>query len=111
TFIFSPYAYAENLRAGLGLGVQYTVTVHQKDTWENPIVDPTIPVDLKDTQGLSYWGSDYFTLNVFYDFGKEKLCRSFDPIISFRWDIPVMFSPTKNSAKTNRVSVGIEFVF
>lgn len=112
TFVFSPYVSIENLRQGLGLGVQYCLTAHSEDKWRDARSNSAaVPVDLCGIDERSAWGSDYFSLNVFYDFGKEKITRSFDPILSFRWDVPAMLFVSKRFSKTHRVSVGVEFAF
>jgi hypothetical protein len=111
TFIFSPYIVLENLRKGMGASVQYHLTKHWKDSWSDTRSNKAIPVDLKQVNKLSEWASDYFTLNVFYDFGKTKMTRSFDPIISFRWDVPAMLFVSSYIPKSHRLSFGIEFAF
>ncbi len=111
TFIFSPYFILENLRKGLGIGLYYTLTSHREDKWTDQRSNKTVPVDLKQVINLSSWGSDYVTLNVFYDFGKDKVKRSIDPIISFRWDIPATFFVTSRVVRTHEVALGIEFAF
>jgi len=111
TFIFSPYFALENLRKGLGISVYYTLTSHREDKWTDKRPDQTVPVELNQVNDLSSWGSDYVTLNVFYDFGKEKVQRSVDPIISFRWDIPASLFVTKRVVRTHVVALGIEFAF
>jgi len=111
TVIFSPYFMLENLRKGLGIGLYYTLTSHQEDEWNDRRLDKVIPVNLKQVIDFSSWGSDYVTLNVFYDFGKEKVKRSIDPIISFRWNIPAMFFVSSRVVRTHEVALGIEFAF
>lgn len=111
TGVFSPYVVLENLRRGLGLSVQYTLTAHQEDDWFDQRADKTIPVRLGKVVSLSEWASDYFTLNVFYDFGKVKIVRELQPLISLRWDVPTTFFITKNVSRMYRVSLGIEFDF
>ncbi len=111
TLIFSPYFILENLRKGLGIGLYYTLTSHREDEWTDRRSNKTVPVDLEQVIDLSSWGSDYVTLNIFYDFGKEKVKRSVDPIISFRWDIPATFFVTSRVVRTHEVALGIEFAF
>ena len=101
----------ENLRKGLGAGVHYTLTLHQEDEWRDKRQDKDPRVKISRVMDLSEWGSDYITLNMFYDFGKVKVVRSFDPIISFRWDVPLMFFASSRVSKTHRISLGIEFSF
>ena len=84
TLAFSPYFVLENMRGGLGVCIHYTLTSHWKDSWEDRREDKTIPVDLTQVINTSKWGSDYFTLNIFYDFGKQKIKHPIDPILFFR---------------------------
>lgn len=111
TLAFSPYFVLENLRAGLGVGVHYTLTSHWKDTWCDRRTDPKFPVDLSQVMETSKWGSDYFTIDIFYDFGKQKTKHIIDPILFFRWDVPAMLFVSHNVPKTNKVSLGIELAY
>lgn len=111
TLAFSPYFVLENLRAGFGIGVHYTLTSHWRDSWCDRRDDQTIPVDLSQVIKTSKWGSDYFTINLFYDFGKQKRKHIIDPIVCFRWDVPAMLFVSHNVPKTNKVSLGIELAY
>jgi hypothetical protein len=112
TIAFSPYVILENLRSGFGLSLQYNLTWHNQDDWYDKRPNKAeLPVLIKQAVELSSWGADYVTLNAFYDFGKPKLFRSFDPIASLRWDIPANFFVSSRSVKTTRVSLGVEFAF
>ncbi len=127
TFVFSPIIALENLRQGLGASLSYTMTRHLKDTWcdarslvcsddcskvniaENK--KKYIPVNLEQIERLSSWGSDYFTLQVFYNFGTLERDMRAEPIISFKWDIPVSLFATDNIFKTHKISLGVECLF
>jgi hypothetical protein len=111
TLAFSPYFLLENLRGGLGVGIHYTLTQHWKDSWQDRRSDQTFPVDLTQVIKTSAWGSDYFTIDIFYDFGKQKTKHPIDPILFFRWDIPSMLFVSHNVPKTNKVSLGVEVAF
>lgn len=114
TFIFSPYVSMENIRDGLGIQVQYTLTTHDDDCYRDIRSEQeriACPLNLKNVYELSSWGSDYFSLNVFYDFGKVKVDRAFYPIVRFSWDIPASIFVAENVCKTNKVSLGIECNF
>jgi len=106
-----PYFMLENVREGLQLGVAYTMIKHLKDRWHDAREDKTVSVDLKRSAETSEWGSSYFTLTAGYDFGKMKVKRSFEPIVSLRWDVPFDLFVTEQVVKTNIVSLGIDFVF
>ncbi len=111
TLAFSPYFILENMRAGLGVGLHYTLTSHWKDHWCDRRCDPQFPVDLSQVERRSKWGSDYFTVDIFYDFGKQNTRRTIDPILFFRWDVPAMLFVSHNVAKTNKVSLGVEIAY
>lgn len=111
TLAFSPYFILENMRGGLGVGIHYTLTSHWKDHWEDRRVNQQFPVDLSQVINTSKWGSDYFTINIFYDFGKQKTKHPIDPILFFRWDVPAMLFVSHNVAKTNKVSLGVELAY
>jgi hypothetical protein len=111
TLAFSPYFILENLRGGLGVGLHYTLTSHWKDTWCDRRVNPQFPVDLTQVINTSKWGSDYFTIDIFYDFGKQKTQHVIDPILFLRWDVPAMLFVSHNVAKTNKVSLGVEIAY
>lgn len=111
TVIFAPYFLLENLRKGLILGVNFTLTWHQKDSWCDKRCDPTVPVMLAPVEQQSEWKSEYFTINVLYDFGKVKVHRDFSPIITFRWDIPSTLFIAGGINRAQRVSLGLDFLF
>lgn len=111
TFVFSPYVCLENLRAGMGVRLLYTLTKHWADCWKNGSNTQGIPVTLGEVNTLNEWKSDYVTLNVFYDFGKVKECRALNPIIFFTWDIPSLLFASERSATTHRISLGVELNF
>ncbi len=114
TFVFSPYVIAENVRDGLGFRLQYTLTHHQKDHWTDK--RPTakkgdVSVDLKEVEKLSVWGSDYVSLTAFYDFGKARVCRGYEPILSLTWDLPTTWLASQNVSQTQKLTIGLEFNF
>jgi hypothetical protein len=111
TVIFSPFVYAENLRGGLGVAIQYWLTSHQKDNWCDARADKSIPINLEQVQRLSAWGSDYISLSAFYDFGQGEQERGFKPITYVTWDIPTSWFVAHNVFKTIRVTLGIDFNF
>lgn len=111
TILASPFCMLENLRQGLGVGIQYTLTKHQPDSWRIECSNAGIAPCVEQIQKLSEWASDYVTISAFYDFGKVKPKRSFDPIISFYWDIPSTLFVSSNSVRTHKVSLGLGFTF
>jgi len=110
TFVVSPWFVLENLREGLGAGVYYTLTLHEKDEWDDVRTCCNVPVIITPTERLSSWASSYFTVHVFYDFGRMRVVRDFAPVISLRWDVPSMFK-ARGVPKTHKVALGISFNF
>lgn len=108
TVIFVPYFLLENLRAGLSLGVNYNLVWHQKDTWTNI---SSCTAQLKEVERLSDWSSEYFTLNALYDFGKMKIKREFNPVLTFQWDVPSSLFIASRINRAHRVSIGFDFVY
>lgn len=112
TFIFSPFVAFESLRDGFGLRVFYTLIKHESDYWGVPKTS-CAPCVINPGRACrrSAWGSDYFSANLFYDFGKDKPdCRIY-PIITFCWDIPAALLMADSVAKTHRISLGVEVSF
>lgn len=111
TFVFNPYFVMENVRDGLGVGLYYNLTAHQKDKWSDERRDQRVPSVLGSATDYTKWRSEYITLNVFYDFGKVKAFREFDPVLTFNWDVPVRFLVAENVFKTYRIALGVQFAF
>lgn len=111
TYIVAPYVMLENIQKGLGVFLQYTLRVHTKDVWCDARQDKTVPVMLEPVEKRSSWSSDYFSLQLFYDFGKERIVRDCDPVVFFRWDFPYKALATEQIAKTHQLSCGIACAF
>lgn len=110
TFAWAPYASLENIRDGFGARIQYTLIHHDTDSWYDAR-NGGVPVNLLRVSELSTWSSEYVTVCAFYDFGKMRVCRGFQPIISLNWDIPVSLLVGQNFCKTNIITLGIEWNF
>lgn len=116
TLIVSPFATFECLRDGLGARIAYTLTKHWHDTWnlwETPkgFDRAKERLYLEKINDKTSWGSDYFSINVFYDFGKARPDWAVYPILTFCWDIPASVLIANSVAKTDRVSLGVEVAF
>ena len=120
TFVAQLWANFEHVHNGLGARAILTVRRHWQDSWNVSCpseCDKKALACIKDEKALACiedetaWGSDYITLNVFYDFGKTKVCRKIDPIIFFAWDIPSSMLETRRTLKTNKIMLGVEFGF
>lgn len=111
TVTFDPYFLLEGVRKGLALGLNYTLIWHMEDKWCDRRECKVPAVCLGEVEGSSAWASEYFTVNVLYDFGKVKIKREFNPVLTFRWDIPSSLFIASRSSRTNCVSIGVEFVY
>ena len=111
TLAFAPSFILEHMRDGLGLGIHYTLISHWKDHWEDRREDKKFPVDLSNVIRTSKWGADYFTIDIFYDFGKQRMRHPIEPIVSFRWDVPAMLFVSHNVPKTTKVALGVEIAY
>ncbi len=112
TAIFSPYFLFENLRDGLALGLNFTLTWHNKDCYTDACVDSCDSIlNLERVRDFSDWTSEYFTINILYDFGKTRVKREFNPVVTFRWDIPSTLFSASRIDKAQRVSIGIDFLY
>jgi len=121
TSIVAPCVILENLRGGFGLALQYTLVYHLRDSWKCVSItdcafkEALTPEKIKENtcnvEKATKWGADYITLDAFYDFGRMKIFREFDPVVSLRWDIPRSMIVASRSAKTNRLSLGVEVAF
>lgn len=106
------WASFEHVHKGLGARAILTVRRHWKDErtflCTLPLCDAGMQNCLEES---SSWGSDYITLNVFYDFVKPDAYDRIAPIIFFAWDIPSSMLETRRILKTNKVILGLEFGF
>ncbi len=110
TFNIAPFFVLENLAEGLGGSVRYVLTLHAEDQLSDKRCCPgAVPVRLAQAEDFSSWASSYFTVNVFYDFGKMKAERALDPIISLQWEVPSMMFAPKRVAETHKVALGVTF--
>lgn len=116
---FSPYVTLENLRAGLGVRAQYTLTKHAHDQWKVLCKSSDLePYSLRSCgknyllgEYISRWASDYITLDAFYDFGSARTERSFDPIVFVSCDIPLDAIVANAVPRMYKVSLGLDISF
>jgi len=110
TYVGSPYISLENIREGLGIRAFYTLAKHQHDSFsfsEDCVCKPNI----KALKEFSSWSADYFSLNVFYDFGKVRTDWKVSPILTFNWDMPWAVLVADKVARTHKISLGVELAF
>ena len=109
---FYPYFRIENMREGLGMGIQYTIMGHAQDkTTDQRIFSLPVNSEIVSADYRSSWIMEDISFNVFYDFGKVDSCRRFAPIVELNWDLPVQFLAAREVPKTHKVSLAVEFAF
>jgi len=91
--------------------VQYTMIVHARDAWFDRRENKTPTPLLKNVTKRSDWSSEFITINGCVDVAQMRAPDSFAPLVSLKWDIPVKIIVAKNAAKTNRIAVGIQWLF
>lgn len=114
TVVFSPYLSVENIRAGFGGRLNYTLTAHTQDEWKDlrsVQEKQALPVDVFKLEDQSGWMSDYVTLSAFYNFGAGKVDSGMNPTFVFSWDIPALLFKAYGISKTQRISLSLEAHF
>lgn len=113
SILFSPSLTFDDIENGYGIGVQYIAAFHHSDTWQDRRTDQTIPVDFSAINTtVSRWKSEYVSFTITKDF-----LRSYNesweiaPHAFFSWMIPVSTFDTHESARTQKVSFGLECRF
>ncbi|MGE0206811.1 MAG: hypothetical protein AB7R69_03075 [Candidatus Babeliales bacterium] len=110
--VVAPYVRVEDISDGLGIQAKYTYVNHFEDTIADGRFGLKIPsVELTKYNEYTQWSSEYLTLNLFYDFARVRVSKSFAPILSFMCDFPIQFFGVERVSKTFRVSMGIVFGF
>ncbi|MBI2775211.1 hypothetical protein HYX58_04365 [Candidatus Dependentiae bacterium] len=111
TFAISPYARVEDIRDGLGGQLQYTAVVHYDDLYVDKRENPIPSATLQALNDRSDFGSEYFTVNLFYDFSRVRKPHWCAPIVQLQWDMPVSVLAAKRVSKTQRFSLGLLLSF
>lgn len=111
TVIAAPYIRVEDIRDGLGIQAKYTYVNHFDDFVKDARIIQEPPTQLGPLNSVTDWSSEYLTLNLFYDFARVRVGKTFAPIVSLMWDIPIQFFGTERVSKTSRVSLGIIYSY
>ena len=110
--VAAPYFRIEDIRDGFGIQAKYTYVNHFDDLITDARFGSREPqTQLGPLNDVTDWSSEYLTLNLFYDFARVRVGKTYAPIFSFMWDIPIQFFGTERVSKTQRVSLGIVFSY
>jgi len=104
-FGVTSYFIFEDIRAGLGAQIQYTINYHENDRFSARIQDMDIKPNFRDMSYYSSWVQEYFTIKVFYDVAHDKEWKT-KPFAYFVWDVPMNHLFGRGFAKTNKVALG-----
>ena len=105
TYGISVYAVHEDLRAGFGAQVKYTINYHERDRFTAILDNKDLKPRFASMRRWSSWTSEYLTFRLFYDVAYDKSWQN-RPIVSFEWDVPLNQVAGRGVAKTHRVSLG-----
>jgi hypothetical protein len=111
----SLYATVQGIRDGLGLQGRYTIAYHGYDCLSNIELCEELSLEQVPQSAIdnfidcSTFISEYFSLNLFYDFGTNEDNCLVDSKFFFAWDIPIEAFAAKNYVRTNRVALGVQF--
>lgn len=104
-FGITSYFIFEDIRAGLGAQIQYTINYHEHDTFSTKARVNNITPNFRNLAYYSSWVQEYFTFKLFYDVAHDKDWKA-KPFAYFVWDIPMNHLFGRGFAKTNKVAIG-----
>lgn len=110
TFGISAYFVFEDIRAGLGAQMQYTLSVHEHDRFSANVKNPAIKPNFCNMNYFSGWTQEYFMFKLFYDMAHDKPWKN-RPMAYFSWDVPMNHTFGRGFARTNKVSIGCNVNF
>ena len=107
---FSAYLTMQDIRDGFGAQLRYTIATVREAKYRNvAIEDETMRCNaIARAEACSSFKSEYFSLNVFYDFNASSCDSRIDTKLFFAWDKPIDLIAGKDYAKTNRVALGFQ---
>lgn len=111
TIYFNPYITLGSLRPGFSGSLGYTVAYNGGQVWTDKRLDKTIPTTLNGIYKFSEWCAEYINILLAYDFNKVPNAHSVHPVFTATWDIPLHFMGSHDFARTQMVTVGMEFRF
>jgi hypothetical protein len=110
TFSIAPYFVFEDIRAGLGAQLQYTINVHEHDVFRTKLSTSEFFPNFNNMNYYSGWTQEYLTVKLFYDTAHDKDWKN-RPMAYFSWDIPMNHIAGRGFAKTHKISIGCNVNF
>ncbi len=110
TFGVSAYFVFEDIRAGLGAQMQYTINVHEHDSLSAKLRNLNVDSNFVNMNYFSGWTQEYFMFKLFYDIAHDKPWKN-RPMAYFSWDIPMNHLFGRGFAKTHKIAIGCNVNF
>jgi hypothetical protein len=110
TFGFCGYFVFEDIQAGFGVQLQYTLTVHEHDFLKASLPNLTAQPNFINTNYYSGWTQEYLTVKLLYDIAYDKDWK-YKPLAYFSWDIPMNHLAGRGFAQTQKISLGCNINF
>jgi hypothetical protein len=105
TFGVTTYFVFEDVRAGLGVQIQYTINHHENDTFYAKVPELEVSPKFMNSGYYSSWTDEYFSIKLFYDIAYDKFWKT-RPNVYFLWDCPMNHLFGKGFARTNKIALG-----
>lgn len=105
TFGITSYFVLENIRAGLGVQIQYTINHHENDTFYAKVPGLSLSPKFRDMGYYSAWTDEYFSIKLFYDVAYDKFWK-IRPNVYFAWDCPMNHLFGRGFGRTNKIALG-----
>lgn len=110
TYGLAPYFVFEDVRAGFGVFLQYTVNIHEHDDFNVKLLNVKYSANMSNAYCFSRWTQEYLTVKLFYDIAHDKDWKN-RPMAYFSWDIPMNHAGGRAFGRTNQVSIGCNVNF
>lgn len=111
---FNPYVTIGALRQSLSASVGYTVSYSAGAviTDMRPLSEQLlIPTTLNEVNNKTEWCAEYINILFAYDFHADQKKDTIHSLVTATWDIPVHFMGSHDFARSQMVTIGVEFRF
>ena len=110
-FNFSASLMFDNIRAGLGAGMQYSITKYNGNWYEDMRQDKSIVLDgFGSLITQSSWVQEYIAARVYYDISYERNW-DYHPTIALTWEVPKDLLGARGVNRTHKVALQVDVEF
>lgn len=101
----------DNIRSGLGVALQYSITKYNGNWYEDMRADKTIALDgFGSLITQSSWVQEYIGTQVYYDISYEKEW-DYHPTIALTWEVPKDLLGSRGVSRTHKVALQVDVEF